>query len=42
MSTDTGKIVHHDPYGHKDGNIDPHYGVDDPCGKTVHHTYPNG
>ncbi len=38
-STDTGKVVHHDPYGHKDGNIPPHYGVDSPSG-TIHHTYP--
>jgi len=40
-STDTGNVVHHDPYGHKDGNIPPHYGVDHADGSpTTHHTYP--
>jgi len=39
QSADTGKIVHHDPYGHKVDNIGPHYGVDGPNG-TTHHTYP--
>ena len=38
-STDTGRTVHHDPYGHKANNIPPHYGVDTPGG-TTHHTYP--
>ena len=38
-STDTGRTVHHDPYGHRDGSIPPHYGVDGPDG-TTHHTYP--
>ena len=39
-STDTGLTVHHDPYGHLDGNIPPHYGVDSPTG-TTHFTYPS-
>lgn len=39
-STDTGRTVHHDPYGHKKDNIRPHYGVDGPGG-TTHHTYSN-
>ncbi len=38
-SLDTGLTVHHDPYGHKTGNILPHYGVKSPGG-TTHHTYP--
>ena len=43
-STDTGDVVHHDPYGHKfpDGpNIKPHYGVNPEGGKQTetHHTY---
>ena len=38
-SVDTGLTVHHDQYGHKKGNIGPHYGVDSPGG-TTHHTYP--
>jgi RHS repeat-associated protein len=39
-STDTGRTVHHDPCGHADGSIPPHYGVDTPGG-TTHHTYPS-
>ena len=39
-STDTGRTVHHDPFGHKSDNIPPHYGVDTPGG-TTHHTYPS-
>ncbi|MDW6002749.1 RHS repeat-associated core domain-containing protein [Vibrio mangrovi] len=39
-STDTGRTVHHDPYGHKKDNVPPHYGVDTP-GSTTHHTYPS-
>jgi len=46
-STDTGGIVHHDPFGHlivdKDGSttiIPPHFGVELPGQPTVHHTYP--
>lgn len=39
-SIDTGRTVHHDPYGHKKDNIPPHYGVDTPGG-TTHHTYPS-
>ena len=39
-STDTGRIVHHDPYGHKKDNVPSHYGVDTPGG-TTHHTYPS-
>ena len=38
-STDTGRTVHHDPYGHRADSIPPHYGVDGPSG-TTHHTYP--
>ena len=41
-STDTGRVVHHDPYGHRDGNIPPHYGVSGPgVNGTTHHTYPS-
>ena len=37
----TGRTVHHDPYGHKSGNIPPHYGVEGPGVQgTTHHTYP--
>lgn len=39
-SKDTKKVVHHDPYGHRQGDIPPHYGVNSPNG-TVHHTYPS-
>ncbi len=40
-SPETGRTVHHDPYGHKSGNIDPHYGVNGPGVEgTTHHTYP--
>jgi hypothetical protein len=49
-STDTGDVVHHDPYGtrYDDGTVTPpHYGVDrNPAGPragepAVHHTYPS-
>ncbi|WP_081752883.1 polymorphic toxin-type HINT domain-containing protein [Kallotenue papyrolyticum] len=44
-SPETGRIVHHDPWGHKwpDGStIPPHYGVDYPRSRpTTHHTYPS-
>jgi len=41
-STDTGRTVHHDPYGHRHGNVPPHYGVDGPdIDGTTHHTYPS-
>jgi hypothetical protein len=42
-STDTGDVVHHDPYGtrYDDGTVTPpHYGVDRPGLPTVHYTYP--
>jgi RHS repeat-associated protein len=43
-STDTGRVVHHDPYGHgpAKGNYPPHYGVEGPgISGTTHHTYPS-
>ncbi len=40
-SPESGRTVHHDPYGHRDGNIPPHYGVEGPgIDGTTHHTYP--
>ena len=44
QSTDTGDIVHHDPYGtrYQDGSVTPpHYGVDRDGQPTIHHTYPS-
>ena len=44
QSTDTGDIVHHDPYGtrYQDGSVTPpHYGVDRDGQPTTHHTYPS-
>ena len=44
-SPDTGRVVHHDPYGHAcdDGSvIGPHYVVEGPgIEGTTHHTYPS-
>ncbi len=40
-SRDTGRTVHHDPYGHRDGGMPPHYGVEGPgMVGTTHHVYP--
>ena len=44
QSTDTGDIVHHDPYGtrYQDGSVTPpHYGVERDGQPTIHHTYPS-
>jgi hypothetical protein len=38
---DNGAVVHHDPWGHRDGAIPPHYGVEAPGRPTRHHTYPS-
>jgi hypothetical protein len=44
QSTDTGDIVHHDPYGtrYQDGSVTPpHYGVERDGQPTIHQTYPS-
>jgi len=43
-ASDANVSVHHDPNGHRfpDGStIPPHYGVDIPGQRTIHHTYPS-
>ncbi|MGC4070548.1 MAG: RHS repeat-associated core domain-containing protein [Polyangiaceae bacterium] len=46
-STDTGRVVHHDPYGNNfpddpSQTVGPHYGVEGPgIDGTIHHTYPS-
>jgi RHS repeat-associated protein len=41
-SPETGRTMHHDPYGHAEPEIGPHYGVSGPgIDGTTHHVYPS-